>query len=508
MKILNIIHYTFILLLACSSGYAQDSISFYQKLKSQYDAERDFKTNIYYNPAYMLDYGSFSSSELSVNYSIQKDKVYRLQNGSKHTEFNIATNSFQKLNSNQALWGSASYQNKKMKDIKFNENLDYERVAPYISSDSVGGNIDAENYHFLGGYSHKLNKVTLGAQASYNAQLGSRSRDPRLRNTTSELNVKIGINYAFNKKLDIALFVEGEKYLQNNQIRFASKLGQPLIFQMTGLGYYNNLFSGGTSSLSTQNEEYLYKIGGQLIHNKGKDFYILAQLGQAEQTKSYNGTTSRYYDIADLNKNYFEIEAAKFFQFHQNRVGFKINYLSNQLSGKEYGYTNNTQLIEKIYKRLSYKKDESYTSFSLIFTMNKDQFNLSVNPYYRYHQVKEQRMYPFSGQKFDYSIVGLNLDYKQPIKDNQLLTLRPFVEFKSVSSSKNALTSSSIATINTWMKHDYAYLASDIQSIGINARYDIQLEKIPALFFEAGYSQIKIQSNNNTFSTVSVGITF
>ena len=58
------------------------------------------------------------------------------------------------------------------------------------------------------------------------------------------------------------------------------------------------------------------------------------------------------------------------------------------------------------------------------------------------------------------------------------------------------------------MKHDYAYLASDIQSIGINARYDIQLEKIPALFFEAGYSQIKIQSNNNTFSTVSVGITF
>ncbi len=208
MKILNIIHYTFILLLACSSGYAQDSISFYQKLKSQYDAERDFKTNIYYNPAYMLDYGSFSSSELSVNYSIQKDKVYRLQNGSKHTEFNIATNSFQKLNSNQALWGSASYQNKKMKDIKFNENLDYERVAPYISSDSVGGNIDAENYHFLGGYSHKLNKVTLGAQASYNAQLGSRSRDPRLRNTTSELNVKIGINYAFNKKLDIALFVE------------------------------------------------------------------------------------------------------------------------------------------------------------------------------------------------------------------------------------------------------------------------------------------------------------
>ena len=508
MKTLNIFRFLLILLGACNFVSAQDSLSLYQNLKSQYDSERDFKQHIFYNPANMLDYSSFSSSELFIDYFNQKDKVYRQQNGSEKQGFGVKTNSYQKLNTNKALWGSASYQNLKTKHIKFNENLDFDRVAPYFSSDSIGGDLEIEKYQFLGGYTQRFNKITVGAEASYNAQLGSRAKDPRINNITSELNLKIGLNYAFYKKFELGIFAEGERYLQNSRIRFASKLGQPLVYQMTGLGFYNNLFSGGTSSITTIHEEFGYKVGGQINHDKGKDFYVMAQMGQSSMLKNYQGTGNTYYDLSELDNDYFEVEAAKFFNINAQRVGFKVNYLSNQTTGKEYGYTNNTQLLAQIYKRLSYKKDETVTSFSLFYSLNKEKFSLSATPYYRLQEIKEQRLFPYSGQKFEYSIFGLLVDYKQKISDNQAIIFRPFFDIKSVSSAKNVLTTNNLPTITNWINQDYNYLASDVKTIGASLRYDVKLQKIPAIFVEAGINQAKIQSKNNNFSTLMVGITF
>ena len=83
MKTLNIFRFLLILLGACNFASAQDSLTLFQDLKNQYDSERDFKQHIFYNPANMLDYSSFSSTELYVDYFNQKDKVYRQQNGSE-----------------------------------------------------------------------------------------------------------------------------------------------------------------------------------------------------------------------------------------------------------------------------------------------------------------------------------------------------------------------------------------------------------------------------------------
>ncbi|MGV0937286.1 DUF6850 family outer membrane beta-barrel protein [Empedobacter falsenii] len=508
MKILNSFRFLLIILFTSNYVSAQDSLSLFQNLKNQYDSERDFKVNIFYNPANMLDYSSSSFSELYVDYYNQKDKIYRQQNGSEKQGFGVITNSYQKLNKNKVLWGSASYQNLKTKRIKYNENLDFDRVAPYISSDSVGGDLEIEKYQFSGGYAQKFNQVTLGAQASYNAQLGARARDPRINNTTSELNLKIGLKYAFYRNFDVSLYAEGERYLQNSKVRFASKIGQSLVYQMTGFGFYNSLFSGGTTSLTTVHEEYGYKFGGGINHKEGKDFYILAYIGQSNMLKSYRGTSNRFYDLSDLNKDYFEVEGAKFFQIADHRLGVKLNYLSNQTTGKEYGYTNNTQLLEQIYKRLSYKRDETITSFSLLYSLNKDKFSLSALPYFRMQEIKEQRINPYSGQKIEYSIIGLIVDYKHKIANNQALTFRPFLDIKSVTSSKNALATIDLSFLNNWINQDYNYLASDIQTIGASLRYDIKVEKIPALFVETGFSNSRIQSKNNNFSTVMVGITF
>lgn len=508
LKTLKTFQILLIFLCVSSIANAQDSLSLFQNFQNQYDAERGFKQQVYYNPANMLDYSSSSFSQLSATTFSQKDKVYRQQKGSGQSGFGVYTNSFQKLNDRKVLWGSASYENLKIKQVKWNENLDFDRVAPYITSDSVGGDIDVERYKFLGGYAQKFNKFLFGAEVAYKAQLGSRARDPRLENTTSDLAIKVGVGYTIYKRIVVDAFVEGNKYQQNSTTRFVSQLGQPTVHQMTGLGYYNNLFSGGTSSMSTVNEEYHYKVGGKISNNQSKDFYILAQFGQANMKRSYTGIVNRYYYVADLNNDIIELEGAKFFQVNNQRIGIKANYFSRKLRGLEYGYSVNTKVLQQIYKRLSYKRDEETSTFSLFYSLNKEKFRISFIPYYGFQEVTEQRAFPYSGQKFKYNILGASLDYVQELAKNQTLSFQPFFNYKSVSSAKNALTKPNLATINTWIVNDFNYLSSDITTIGANLRYDIKLEKLPTFYINGSFIQSKIQSKNNNFSSLSLGITF
>lgn len=508
LKTLKIFQILLIFLCASSIINAQDSLSLFQNFNHQYDAERGFKQQLYYNPASMLDYSFSSFSELNVTSFSQKDKVYRQQKGSGEKGFGVYTNSFQKLNDRKVIWGNASYENLKINNVKWNENLDFDRVAPYITSDSVGGNIDVERYNFLGGYAQKFNKFSLGAQVRYQVQLAARSRDPRLNNTTSDLSARVGLGYNIYKKITLDAFLEGHKYQQNSSVRFVSQLGQPTVYQMTGLGIYNNFFSGGASLLTTVNEEYGYKVGGKITHKSLQDFYVLAQFGQTNMKRSYRGTGNRFFYVGDLNNDVVEVEGAKFFQFNENHLGFKANYFSRKIEGIEYGYSNNTNLTTLIYKRLSYKRDETATTFSLFYSLSKEKFKLSIIPYYGFLETKEQRIFPNSGQKFEYNIIGASVDYVQQLAKNQTLSFQPFFDYKSVSSAKNVLSRPNVASINTWIINDFNYLASDITTIGANLRYDIRLEKLPTLYVNGSFAQSKIQSKNNNYSSVSVGITF
>ncbi len=487
---------------------SQDSISVFKKNEDQYNIERNFREQFYYNPANMLDYSSSSISNLFVNYYNQKNEIFRLQKGSGQKGFGLQTNSFQRLNDRKVLWGKASYEKYKVTNVKWNENLDYDRVTPYLLSDSVGGNIDIERYHFLGGYTQKFNKFSLGGQASYQAKLGSRSRDPRLNNTTSELNLKFGIGYTIYKKLDFDLFIEGEKYQQNGKLQFVSQLGQPLVYQMTGLGFYSNLFTGGSSLNYFVNEEYSYKTGMKFSNKNGKDFYILGQLGQSEMKNSFKGTRNRYYYISDLNSNYLELEGVKFFIFNKHKIGAKVNYFSRNLKGLEYGYTNNTEQLSLLYKRLSYKRDEENMTLSLFYSLDKENFRLSFVPYFSYQEIKEQRLFPYSGQKFEYNVFGAKVNYLQKLTNDQTISFEPFIDYKSVISAKNALTSANTSSMNDWLIHDFNYLSSDITTIGANLRYDLKLDKLPTFFINGSFIQSNIQSKYNNYSSVSLGITF
>lgn len=489
---------------------AQDSISLFKTINNQYDTERNFKDNFFSNPASMSGYSPSSFSEFRVGYHKNDKKVYRQQLGNGDKGLTFEAKSFQKLKPNRYVWGNASYQNLKTGLVRWNESLDYDRVTPYIIADSAGGKLNVERYQFTGGYLQKFKKWTVAGQVSYLAQMGYRAKDPRMKSTTSDLRIKAGLNYNIFREYEIGVFGEFNKYTQNNSITFQSLLGRPYTYQMTSFGFSNYLFNG-SSNPNTVFEEFAYKGGLQIMNKQGKDFYLQAALGRSNNIKSYVNSLSSniFFDLSDLENKTIEVEGAKFFSINEkNRFGFLANFSSSVKTGSEYGYSLNTASLQQILKRKSYRKEDYITSVKGFYQYNQDTYSITATPFFAYEEIKERRLYPSAGQKFVYSYFGINADYKQQIKENQILTIQPYFSQRTVGKTVNALTSAGNAAVDAWILEDYIFQASDITTFGASARYDFKLQKLPAFFVSAQFQSQKIQKKNNNFVGASIGITF
>lgn len=485
---------------------AQDSLRLFSTINNQYNEERIQIQNFYYNPANKSDYSSFSMSEFSANYQSDNQKTYLRQIGSGDTGFSLKTNSFKKLKSNSVVWGNASYSNMTRKNLRYNENLDFERIAPYVTLDSIGGDINLETYHFAGGYAKKLNRFSFGISGSYEAQMAYRSIDPRLKNTTSDLLLSAGINYKVYRDYQLGIFGEFNKYTQNSGVAFVNEVSFPLVYQSIGFGYTNYFFN---NSVNTQFEELGYKIGGQISSKNGKDFYVIGSLSSSNNIKgTYPRVGNRYYDTSDLENKVSQIEAAKFITLKNNRIGLFFNYNSTVRTGTEYGYTSNSDNTQLIFKRKAYKKEQYTTSIKGLYQLNQEKYTFTAIPFFSYQEVTDRRVYPFSGQKYDAYTFGLDLDLKLEIKKNQVLTFRPNYEYRSVNKAINALDTNVSSGKLEWILDDFDILTSDIATVGALVRYDFKIQKLPSFFISGEWITKTIKEKNNNFTTLSLGITF
>ncbi|WDF48282.1 hypothetical protein PQ459_07335 [Chryseobacterium sp. KACC 21268] len=462
--------------------------------------------NYYYNPANMSDYSDFSMSEFNVNYQSDKQKTYLRQMGSGDNGMILKTNSYKKLKSNSVVWGDASYSNMTRKNLRYNENLDFERIAPYVTLDSVGGDINLENYHFSGGFAKKLNRFSFGLSGSYDAQMAYRSRDPRLRNTTSDLLLSAGINYKVYRDYQVGIFGEFNKYSQNSALSFVNIVSYPIVYQSIGFGYTNYFFN---NSFKTQFEEFGYKIGGQISSKNGKDFYIIGTLSSSNNVKSiYPKNSNRYYDTSDLESRISQIEAAKFINLNNNRIGLILNYNSNIRTGEEYGYTSNSDNTEVIFKRKAYKKEHYTTNIKGLYQLNQEKYTFTAIPFFSHQEVTDRRIYPFSGQKYDSYTFGLDLDLKLEINKKQVLTFRPNYAFRNVNKAINALDTNVSSGKLEWIYDDFTILTSEITTVGALLRYDVKIQKLPSFFVSGQWITNRIKEKNNNFAVLSLGITF
>ena len=109
--------------------------------------------NALHNPAFMHAAYTTSLSEmyLSMSYG-QASRPLQAEEGDGHTLGNIAVSSYLKLSPNTTVWGGASYQTGRKRNIRFNSTSDYDQLYPYVMADTIGGDLQNEQYAFSGGY--------------------------------------------------------------------------------------------------------------------------------------------------------------------------------------------------------------------------------------------------------------------------------------------------------------------------------------------------------------------
>jgi len=486
---------------------AVDSSLIFKKNVQQYSEERFLTQQYFYNPANRSDYSTVSFSELSISWQNENKNIYRQQSGSGSEGFSVGAASYQKTKKNNFLWGNAGYTNINLKDIKWNEDLDYERVAPYILSDSVGGNKKLEVYQFGGGYGRQFSRFSYGIEAHYTAQMAFRNRDPRSKNTTSDLILRAGANYDIYKNLQVGAFGELNLYTQTGSVNFVSTVNKPIIYQMVGFGFSNNFFSSEYASVLF--EETGYQVGGHISGSKGKDFYIRGSLKRSNNVKGIKPkNANNFLDASDLENDLYDIEAAKFFNFGKHRTGLVVSYTSDIHTGYEFGYTNNTEVIQQIYKRAAYKRENYNSTAKLFYQFTNEDFVMTLVPFFNYSEITDRRIYPFSGQKYDAFTLGMHTAFQLELSDNQVLSFKPRFSFRKVNNAVNALDLSLRPSIADWVLHDYRFLTSNTSTYGASVRYDIKSEKLPAFFVSGEWFAQNIQQKNNNFAGASFGITF
>ena len=198
------------------------------------------------NPAVRQWQMDVSISDVDVSYAHVDNVVSQGANpqlGSGEGVFSAGAQSYMKYKSS-TLWGGASYDNGKQYDVVYNETADIGLIYPYVAADTIGGDIKLERYSFYGGYADHSGRWSWGGELRYTAGLYYRNVDPRPRNVTGLLDVKIGVGYRLLADYDLSAAFTLRRYTQSNDIDFKSEMGVDKIYHLTGLGNHYNRFAG------------------------------------------------------------------------------------------------------------------------------------------------------------------------------------------------------------------------------------------------------------------------
>lgn len=236
-----------LLILGIRTADAQDSLST-SLLAEQLSPVTTLRDGIYASPSLRTWQRQYNYSQIGTSFRNNKQQLYQQQEGSGQQVLTIHTETWLRQNASTTLWGNATYHNRNLKKVRFNETSDYNLVYPYVTSDSIGGDLKAESYAFQAGLAKAVGKYQLGLQAGYKGEQTYRDRDPRPKNTSSTLDLILSASRKLNNNYALALDLNGTKYNQNNLLAFVSDLGVPMVYQDAGLGMYNELLKGTGNS--------------------------------------------------------------------------------------------------------------------------------------------------------------------------------------------------------------------------------------------------------------------
>lgn len=179
--------------------------------------------------------------------------------------------------------GNAGYSNRRIFSPLYNETEDPGLLYPYLTADTVGGNLSSEHYFFSGSYALEREKWSWGASLGYRAGQTYRRIDPRPRDITGMLTAELGASYGIASGYILGAGFRYRHYYQSCNILFRSDMGKTKVFHMTGLGTHYDRFAGAADNSSYSGNMFTGRI--DLIPRCGHGLFASASASDWRFTK-------------------------------------------------------------------------------------------------------------------------------------------------------------------------------------------------------------------------------
>lgn len=221
-----------------------------------------------------------SYTEIGASYEMRdENRAILPQLGDRTDAGKFEAASWIRLDGRSAVYANVEYANGNSRNILWNSSSDFLLLYPYVTADTVGGNLAMEKYMFSGGYSRRDGRFSYGLNGSYRALHEYRQTDPRPRNITSDLKVSASAGYSIGGYL-IEASADYRIYRQISNVSFYNPGGANTSeIPMTGLGTYYERFSGSGAYLGTYHRGSGYRISAGLIPEDGTGWLCNAGYG-------------------------------------------------------------------------------------------------------------------------------------------------------------------------------------------------------------------------------------
>ncbi|KFF23430.1 DUF6850 family outer membrane beta-barrel protein [Chryseobacterium vrystaatense] len=484
---------------------AQVNDTIMEKVREEYSYERLFKNNLTSNPANMHGARKYSITtfKLVTEHTDTPNEIQ--QKGKGKNLWGAEAHSLQMLDPKTTVWGSASYTQGKTKHMVWNENADYDLIYPYVAADSVGGDMKFENYSFSGGYSRAINSYTVGITGSYRANLSYRDIDPRPKNTSANFSLTVGANKLMFEKFRIGAYAEGEKYTQKHDLSFVSNQGFPTIYNMSGMGNYNELLSGKLRQ--AYYEGWSYGGGLQIFEANNRNWYLNVGLKKLILDK----LLTEYTDLnaSKIDEQRMNLSLGKLFDTGKLVWGIFADGSITERKGTENLFLNeNSRNYIQIgtVERYNHKITNAIIK-GLLQTENAG-VKSSLTPFFGWIQETEKYSNPRSVVELNRMVYGADYRWLKTFSRDLALSVSLGLSVTDVYKKNALFNNSGKPAVNQMLQENYAFQSSDFWQARVDVNFHFSLPVIKNAFAGAKIMYSNFQNGNNTLFAATIGAIF
>jgi len=437
---------------------------------------------------------------------LESSQAVMMQLGTGHNLAGLSATSYMPLSDRAKVWGNATFTTGQYRDIRFTDCIDYMYIAPYVLGDESGGDLNTRCYEFSGGYARNFDRVVIGADLQYRAEIAHRNVDPRIKTIVSDLHIRAAVSYRLSRLYTAGVSIGADIYNQDCDVDFYSPVNYISTLTLTGLGTYYKRFMGNTNKNSGYHSTG-FKAGLHLLPLSGNGVFVnldFSTYRMEQQLRNYNNLILGYTDNHMLQTRViYRTSADATFRCAPGALaGMMLRKGTENLFGTAAGAS-----YDKIGSRSPYSHDICFARVECPVQATFGHNTISATPTAAYMLSKESYTDPQRRLEASRVSPGLTLDYRMLTSGKWAYStsLAGILDFASA--KERVLTALDADTaLGRSVIHNFDMLSADARTLAVSAGASCcigsQVLSLTATYTDTAYSgQAHIRNASVIFST-------